>query len=326
MAAVLTRPRRGDSALAAGEIGRPASSRKWRRTSFPYALLAPIVIFEAIFVVYPIIKGAILSTETTQAGKTTFVGLANFREMINNPTFWSSLTTTFEFTFSMVLVWLVLGLGVGLLMNWSFKGRSFIRGLLALPWAIPDIPVVVTFTMMLDPNFGVLNRFISLILGVNHHIQWFAVTDLAFLAIVMMVGWKGFPFFGLIFLASLQGIPDDLYEAAQVDGAGMFRRFRYVTFPAILPTTVLLAVLAFIFSFQQFTIIYLSTGGGPGVATSTLSVSIYLNAFEYFDYNYASAIAVVGLFLALVVTLLFIFVERRLARSQALETGAGALI
>ena len=196
-------------------------------------------------------------------------------------------------------VWLVLGLAVALLMNWSFAGRGFVRALLAIPWAVPDIPVVLAFLIMMDPNFGILNRFATIIPGVHHHIQWFSAPTLAFIAIIMMVGWKGFPFFALIILSSLQTIPDDLYEAAEVDGAGAIRRFRSITFPALVPTLALLAVLAFIFSFQQFSIIYLSTGGGPGTDTSTLAVTIYLQAFEFFNYNYASAIAVVGLFLAL---------------------------
>jgi multiple sugar transport system permease protein len=200
-----------------------------------------------------------------------------------------------------------------------------VRAILAIPWAIPDIPVVLTFTIMLDPQFGVLNRFFSFIPGVHHQIEWVNDPNLAFIAIIMMVAWKGFPFFSLILLSSLQSIPDDLYEAARVDGAGVFRRFRSITLPSITPTLALLAVLAFIFSFQQFSIIYLSTGGGPGQDTSTLALTIYNQAFNFFNYNYASAIAVVGLFLALLGTLAFIFVERRLARSRRLEMGGAQL-
>jgi multiple sugar transport system permease protein len=294
-----------------------AAGRK--RNYFPYLLALPIVLFEGLFVVYPIIRGLILSGELTQFGKTKWVGFGNFRQMIHDPIFWQSIKTTFEFVFAMAGVWLVLGLGVALLMNWSFAGRGLARALLAIPWAVPDIPVVLAFLIMMDPNFGILNRFATIIPGVHHHIQWFSAPTLAFIAIILMVGWKGFPFFALIILSSLQTIPDDLYEAAEVDGAGAIRRFRSVTLPALVPTLALLAVLAFIFSFQQFSIIYLSTGGGPGTDTSTLAVTIYLQAFEFFNYNYASAIAVVGLFLALCGTILFIVVERRLTRSRAVE-------
>jgi multiple sugar transport system permease protein len=222
-------------------------------------------------------------------------------------------------------VWISLGLGVALLMNWSFHGRGFVRAILAIPWAVPDIPVVLTFTIMLDPNFGILNRFASFIPGVHHQIQWLSSPNLAFIAIIIMVGWKGFPFFSLIILSSLQTISDDLYEAAKVDGAGSLRRFRWITLPSLFPTLGLLCVLAFIFSFQQFSLIYLSTGGGPGTDTSTLAITIYNQAFEFFNYNYASAVAVVGLLLAAVGTVLYILLQRRVARSRSLEGMNAAL-
>jgi multiple sugar transport system permease protein len=126
-------------------------------------------------------------------------------------------------------------------------------------------------------------------------------------------------------LSGLQAIPDDLYEAAKVDGAGPIRRFRSITLPALAPTLGLLGVLAFVFSFQQFSLIYLSTGGGPGTDTSTLAITIYNQAFEFFNYNYASAIAVVGLLLATVVTVLYIVLQRRVARTRRLEGGGAAL-
>jgi multiple sugar transport system permease protein len=304
---------------------RSNRSARFRRKSFPYALLVPVAGFEVLFVVYPIIRGVKLSLSRTQFGKTKYVGLANFRQMIHDPIFWSSIRTTFEFTLSMVLVWILLGLGVGLLLNWSFAGRGIARAILAIPWAIPDIPVVLTFTIMLDPNFGIINRFASWIPGVNHHIEWLSAPDLAFISIIMMVAWKGFPFFSLIILSSLQSIPEELYEAAKVDGAGVMARFRAITLPSLYPTLALLSVLAFIFSFQQFSIIYLSTGGGPGTDTSTLAVTIYNQAFQFFNYNYASAVAVAGLILAVIGTIVFIIFERRLARVRSMETGEAAL-
>ena len=253
------------------------------------------------------------------------MGLAQYRQMWHDPIFWSSLRTTFEFTFVMTAVWISLGLAVAMLMNWSFPGRGFVRAILAIPWAVPDIPVVLTFLIMLDPNFGILNRFAAFIPGVNHHIQWLSAPNLAFIAIIIMVGWKGFPFFALILLSSLQTIPDELYEAAKVDSAGPVRRFRSITLPALRPTLGLLGVLGFIFSFQQFSLIYLSTGGGPGTDTSTLAITIYNQAFEFFNYNYASAIAVVGLLIAVAGTVVYIFVQRRVASVRGLEGVNAAL-
>lgn len=313
---------------AALDLARGAAApraRRRRESPFPYALLVPVAVFELVFVVYPIIRGILLSFHQTSFGVTKFVGLAQYRQMWHDPIFWSSVRTTFEFTFAMIAVWLLLGLGVALLMNWSFRGRGPVRAILAIPWAVPDIPIVLTFTIMLDPNFGILNRFASFIPGVHHHIQWLSSPNLAFIAIIVMVGWKGFPFFSLILLSSLQSIPDDLYEAAKVDGAGPLRRFRSITLPALRPTLGLLGVLAFIFSFQQFSLIYLSTGGGPGTDTSALAITIYNQAFEFFNYNYASAIAVVGLLLAAAGTVVYIVLQRRVAKARRLEGVNGAL-
>jgi multiple sugar transport system permease protein len=304
-------------------------TRKSRRSTgdmlLPYGLLLPILAFESVFVIYPILKGGVMAFQSNHFGVTSWAGLDNFNQMLNDPTFWGSVFVTLKFTFSMVVVWLLLGLCVSLLMNWSFKGRGLMRALLMLPWAIPDLPIIVTFSAMLDPNFGIINRFASWIPGVNHHIFWLSDSNLAFIAIVAMVGWKGFPFYALILLSSLQAIPDDLYEAARVDGSSTLRAFWSITFPALVPTLSLLAVLAFIFSFQQFSLIYLTTGGGPGNDTSTLAVTIYNEAFEFFNYNYATALAIVALILALSATLLYVIFERTVIRNRFLDARNTAL-
>ena len=307
-----------------GKLSR-GSRRPLGDTLLPYGLLLPILAFEIVFVIYPIFRGGMMAFQSNHFGVTRWAGFDNFNLMLNDPTFWQSVFVTLKFTFSMVVVWLLLGLSVALLMNWSFKGRGLMRALLMLPWAIPDLPIIVTFSVMLDPNFGVINRFASWIPGVHHQIFWLSDSNLAFIAIVAMVGWKGFPFYALILLSSLQAIPDDLYEAARVDGSSTLRTFWSITLPALVPTLSLLAVLAFIFSFQQFSLIYLTTGGGPGNDTSTLAVTIYNEAFEFFNYNYATALAIVALILALCATLLYVIFERTVIRDRYLDVRNAAL-
>jgi multiple sugar transport system permease protein len=305
--------------LMSAAAGRSVGSGRYLHLK----LLAPILIFEGLFVVWPIIKGCLLALQQTNYGKTSYVGLANFRQLWHDPFFWAALRTTLEFTLSMVVLWLFLGLAVALMMNWSFKGRGIARALLCIPWAVPDIPVVLTFLIMLDPNFGVVNRLASSVLGVNHHILWTDQANLAFLVIIFMTAWKGFPFFGLVILSSLQSIPDEYYEAAMVDGASVFRRFRSITLPVLMPTLTLLTLLAFIASFQQFSLIQLSTGGGPGQATTTIAIDIYQQAFQFFNYNYAAAMGVIGLFLAVACTIVFVIIERRIIRKRYLQEGMG---
>lgn len=296
-----------------------ASLRGWHRRSWwwlPYVLVVPIVGYEGIFIIYPIFKGIRTAFQSEKLGAASGLSLDNFRRMADDSIFWQVLRTTLEFTAVVVVLVLLVGLGLGLLLNWTFRGRGLVRGILAIPWAIPEIPTVLTFLLMMDPNFGVINRMAGWLPGVGNHHAWFTDPNLAFISIVVMTVWKGFPFYGLIILSALQAVPDELIEAAKMDGAGAIRRFRSVALPAITPTLALLAVLAFIYSMQQFSLIYLSTGGGPGNSTTTLSVQIYNEAFQFFNYTYASAIAVVGLLLSVIATALFVVIERRLVHTR----------
>ena len=201
---------------------------------------------------------------------------------------------------------------MALLMNWQFAGRAVVRGLLTIPWAVPEVPVAITFIFMIDPTFGVFNLFARMLPGVTENPQWTLDPTLAMAIVIMVTVWKGFPFYSLVLLAALQAVPEELYEAARLDGAGRFSQFLHVTLPSIQPSIALLAVLAFIYSMQQFTLIWLITGGGPVDATMTLAPAIYMQAFRFYNFNYASAMAVVGLVFSGLATVAFIAVQRRL--------------
>jgi multiple sugar transport system permease protein len=187
-----------------------------------------------------------------------------------------------------------------------------VRGLLTVPWAIPEVPVAITFIFMIDPTFGVFNLLARMLPGVTENPQWTLDPALAMAIVVIVTVWKGFPFYSLVLLAALQAVPEELYEAARLDGASAWRQFRHVTLPGIRPSIALLAVLAFIYSMQQFTLIWLITGGGPVDATLTLAPAIYMQAFRFYDFEYAAAMAVVGLFFSVLATLAFLAVQRRL--------------
>jgi multiple sugar transport system permease protein len=305
---------------APGQLRRSTAAGPRLRLSgnwLPYMLVLPILAFEGVFVIYPIIKGILTSFKSQQLGASGSLTFGNYSRMFADPVFWQVVRVTLIFTALVVVLMLVVGLFIAMLLNWSFRGRAFVRGILAIPWALPDIPVVLTFLLMADPNFGIINRMAGWLPGVGHHNAFFTSSHLAFASIVVLTVWKGFPFYALITLSALQAVPDELLEAARVDGAGPIRRFRSVVLPSISPTLCLLAVLAFIFSLQQFSLIYLTTGGGPGQNTTTLSIDIYNQAFQFFNYSYASAIAVVGLFLSVIGTALFVYIERRVVRSRS---------
>ncbi len=262
-----------------------------------------------MLILYPIVRGSLFSLEGP-AG----YSLDNYNLMLGDPDFWRMLVHTLTFTVSVDIAILIVALAVALVMNWSFAGRGLVRSILTVPWAIPDVPVAITFVMMLDPTFGVFNRLARLLPWVGQNTNWLLDPNLAMAAIIIVTVWKGFPFYSLVLLAALQNVPDELYEAARIDGAGPVGQFLHVTLPGVRDTIALLAVLAFIFSTQQFTLIWLITGGGPVDATTTLAPAIYMQAFRFYNFGYAGAFGVVGFLISAIATVAFVIVQRRLAR------------
>lgn len=290
----------------------PSSPAFFSERSLPYLLILPALTLECVFIIYPILRGALFSLE----GPAGNLGLDNFRFMVGDPAFWRMLNATFVYVLIVDVAILIVALAVALLMNWSFRGRGVVRSILTVPWAIPDVPVAITFVLMLDPTFGVFNRLARLVPWVGEDRQWLLDPTLAMATVIIVTVWKGFPFYSLVLLAALQNVSDELYDAARVDGAGPIGQFFHVTLPGIRDTIALLAVLAFIFSTQQFTLIWLITGGGPVDATTTLAPAIYLQAFRFYNFAYAGAFAVIGFFISALATLAFVVIQRRLAREE----------
>lgn len=287
---------------------RPRVRRRRRVQPIAYALALPILLYEAVFVLYPIVQGAEISFTDAKLGalKTESVGFANYERLFQDPNFWSGVLTTLAYALGVVVVAVGCGLGTALLVNRRMRGRGLIRGLLMAPWAFPEIATVLIFIWILNPTFGVV-KMISPWEG-----GWLTSSPLSLFSIVLIATWKTFPFYSIVLLASLQNVPDMLQEAARVDGATALQRFWHVTLPSIRTDLVLLSLLAFIFAFRQFTLIWLTTGGGPGRDTETLVVSIYNTAFRFFDRSYGATIGVASLVITFVVTLGFLGVQRRL--------------
>ncbi|MBN8995277.1 MAG: sugar ABC transporter permease [Rhizobiales bacterium] len=278
-----------------------------------YWLILPLLALEGLFLAYPILSGIASSFVNPDSGGYDF---SNFSTMLADPDFWAIMIRTLVFVLLVDVAVLLTGLGVALLMNRQFRGRGVVRGLLTIPWAVPEVPVAITFIFMIDPTFGVFNLLARMLPGVTENPQWTLDPTLAMAIVVTVTVWKGFPFYSLVLLAALQAVPEELYEAARLDGASAWRQFRHVTLPGIRPSIALLAVLAFIYSMQQFTLIWLITGGGPVDATLTLAPAIYMQAFRFYNFEYAAAMAVVGLLFSVLATLAFISVQRRLALDE----------
>src|SRR5262245_41673766 len=194
---------------------RPRARRRLRL--LPYALALPIVLYEIALIVYPIaqgIYGSFQQIELASDSPPTWVGLANYQRMFSDPDFWMVMRTTLIFTALVIIVAISAGLVTALLFNRPFRFRPVARAMLMLPWAFPEVPVVMIFVWILSPQFGVVNIPVRLIPGVTENPQWLQVPYLAMAWVVLISSWKAFPFYSLVILAALQSVPQELYEAA----------------------------------------------------------------------------------------------------------------
>lgn len=310
----------GQTRAAAGGGQRGGAGRRpVRRFLLPYLLVLPILVYEGILLVYPIVRGVVGSFQSIELATNVapeWVGLKNYQRMLSDPEFWKVMQTTLLFTGLVILTAISAGLLTALLFNRSFRLRPVARGILMMPWAMPEVPVVMIFIWILNPQFGVINIFARMIPGVDQNPQWLLDPVLARLWMVLIASWKAFPFYSLVILAALQAIPEEIFEAARVDGANWLQLFRHITLPGIGTTLELLVVLACIFSFKQFTLIYLMTGGGPSGATETIVIRIYNTAFRFYDYSYATALGVAGFVVSLVIAFFFVILQARRAQEN----------
>ena len=278
------------------------------RRSYPaYVYLAPAMVAMLVLVVTPFVVGSAISLFAHREGEFTFVGLQNFASIllsqdfgITDPlSFWSTLAVTVLWTASNVSLHLALGLGLALLLRDEFlKLRGIYRVLLILPWAVPNYITALIWKGMFHKQFGAINGMLSWF-GVEP-VSWFSQWSTAFAANLATNVWLGFPFMMVVTLGALQAIPRDLEEAAEVDGASRWQRFRHVTFPLLRPALVPAIVLGTVWTFNMFNIIYLVSGGEPDGSTEILISEAYKWAFTRQEqYGYAAAYAVLIFFVLL---------------------------
>jgi multiple sugar transport system permease protein len=255
-------------------VGRPTrravSLGAWldRESVFSWLMMAPPILFLAAFVGYPLCYGVFLSLQyrpVAQPG--VFVGLKNFATDVKDPVFWKVVANTFVYTGIATMLKMVGGLGLALAMNQQFRMKNFVRAVLLLPFIVPTVLSTVAWMWILDPAFSVLNWFM-IALGVpKPGPSWLGNPILAMASIIFINTWRGLPFYGITLLAGLQTVPPELYEAATIDGAGGWQRFRYVTLPLLQPIILIVTLFSVIFTFADFQLVYVLTHGGPQNAT-----------------------------------------------------------
>ncbi|MFI7079677.1 carbohydrate ABC transporter permease [Micromonospora sp. NPDC049903] len=286
----------------------------------PYLFLAPAALFIFVFQAVPLAQEIFLSfTRTTLLNPTesTWVGLQNFVRIFGDEDFHRTLLTTFVYVVVCVVGAVGAGLAIALLLNRGFRGRGIARALVTVPWAAPGIAVALIATWMLNPQYGIVNRFLDAIgLGVPGG----AILDsprYALPAILATTIWQLFPFTSVVLLSALQSVPHDLTEAATMDGAGRWWTFRAVTWQVIKPTVGLLALLMTIWSLRRFELIWLMTKGGPVGATETLVIDLYSQAFDSKELGSAAAIGMVGVVISLIVIMGSRFVARAVEKEDS---------
>ena len=233
-----------------------------------------------------------------------WVGLSNYAAVLGSAEFWNALGNGFFYAGVAILLQVVLGIGFALLLHQSFRGRTLLRGMAFLPYLLPTVVAVLTFKWMIDGSLGIVTILVD-DLGLPP-VYWFETESAAMMSVILVSVWLWTPFVTTTFLAGLQTVPVQLYEAARVDGAGPIRRFFHVTLPMLRPILTVIILLRGVWMFNKFDIIWLTTGGGPLGATEHLPVLAYRQAFTLFDIGNGAATATLSfLVLMVIVTLYF---------------------
>lgn len=297
-----------------GARARRVSQLKRRLT--PYGFLTPTGVLLLILMVTPIImviSYSLLDGVITNKNP-AFIGFENYAEVLTDPVFVTAVRNTLVFTLTSVVVHFGIGLGFALMLNSPLLGdriKGLFRVIYILPWLFTVAIVAVLWRLLLSPN-GVVNYLLDTVGLTDGSTEWLANPSTALAAVTFINIWSGYPFFMISLLAGLQGIPRELYEAARVDGAGAWKQFRHVTLPQLKPIIISMALLDFIWTTQQFALIWMTTGGGPIDATEVLSTFTYKLAFTRYDFSVASAAAVLVLLMSMV--LAFFYVRHQKSR------------
>jgi len=255
-----------------GPITRLLEDERWLAS----ALLFPTILLLGLFIAYPFVKGVLLAVTDARVGiPGHFVGFANFEKLWHDDIFRTAVYNTCLYTFLATLFKLALGLWLALLLNRHFRGKAFTRAFILLPFIIPTVLSTFAWKWMFDPTFRVINWMLFRVGLLHGRINWLGDPDLALISVIIVNIWRGVPFFAISLLAGLQTISPELNEAAAIDGARPWNRFWYVTWPLLLPVTMVVVLFSVIQTFADFQLVYVLTGGGPANHTHLFATYAY---------------------------------------------------
>ena len=275
-------------------------------------MMLPAVTFVAVMVIFPFGYAFWLSLLDYKIGQTdAFVGAGNYKALLGDEQFWNGLRLTFILYIGALVTQLVLGVALGLLLNRIETLKGMVRTVMVSPFMLPPVVVGMMSIVVLDPGMGVANYLLKSA-GLPSSL-FLASTDFVIFTVIMIDTWQWAPFVALIVLGGLQSLPTRVYEAAAIDGAVGWRRFVYITLPLLGPTIVTAAVLRSVDLLRFFDVIYITTQGGPGYASSTLNIYAYRKGFEFSDIGYASALMITLSSIVFGAVLVFAQLRRRVA-------------
>ena len=264
---------------------------KAQRAASLHGLMLPAVIFVFLMVIFPFGYAFWLSLQDYRIGQAVnFIGVGNYKALIQDEQFWNGIKLTFILYITALILQLILGVGLGMLLHRVQLMRGLVRTIMVSPFMLPPVVIGMMSIVILDPGMGVANYLLK-----AAHLPtslFLASTDYVIYTIVLIDTWQWTPFVALIVLGGLQSLPTKIYEAAAIDGATGWREFIYITLPLLGPTILTAAVLRSVDLLRFFDVIYITTQGGPGYASSTLNIYAYRKAFEFTDIGYAAALMI----------------------------------
>jgi multiple sugar transport system permease protein len=291
--------------------------RRERRV-FAIVMMAPTVLWTLFVLVYPVavtIRNSLYNVGAGFDPHPPFVGLGNYAALLDDPIFWHSVHVTALFTLGNLLGSFGLGLLTALLLHERFHGRPLARAILLLPWAMPQVAAVVVWRWLLQVQYGAVNYILwRLHLVATPSIQWLVRPSLGLYAVLAATVWWQYPIATTFLQAGIQSVPVDLYEAAGIDGASGWQRFRHVTWPGLRHVRNILLLMLLFWSLGQVIIIWTMTAGGPARATQTLAILVYQRAFSDFQFGSAAALATIVLTISLTIGLLYYRLTLRAAQ------------
>lgn len=271
-----------------------------------YLFSAPALIFFVVFTIYPLLYGFVISLyQWNGVGKKTFIGLGNYLGLIQDSAFWAALQHNIIYAVGVVTGKVVIGLLLAILLTRKMKGITFYRICFFMPMMMSAVAVGYLWAYVYNYNFGLINSFLKAIgVPMNHLPKWLGSTDTSLISVIIVELWRWVGYHTVIFIAAIQGIPNELYEAATVDGANALQTHWYITFPQLKSTIILNVMLSLIGAIGTFDLIHVMTDGGPNKSTEMIMTYMYNQAFIGDRFGYASAIAYVAFLIILIFTIL----------------------